>query len=120
MITIPTYFGTYGIYMVFNLVQWNKYFNPNSDENIQNISQADSIRYINSRTATVIIAISFYIAGRACTINYSDTKESNDFLNDENLLVIEEKDQKETMSRGSFTWAIFSSIIFAACLDSFA
>jgi len=38
MITIPTYFGTYGIYMVFNLVQWNKYFNPNSDENIQNIS----------------------------------------------------------------------------------
>lgn len=92
MIAIPTYSATYGLYFAFNLMNWNKYFNPNSDENIQNISADDSERYLNSRAATIIITISFYIAGRACSINFADNKQNNDFINDENLLVIEEKE----------------------------
>jgi len=34
MIAIPVYSATYGIYVLFNFIEWNKYFNPNSDENI--------------------------------------------------------------------------------------
>lgn len=91
MILIPFAAGMCGVIWFMNYFEDYSANNllANFDENISNISPANKLRYANSRMGTCILAVSIYLATTIIALNFQSKTDGNDFINDENLEMIE-------------------------------
>lgn len=93
MIFVPFALGIIGViyFMDQNETFFIGTFLANYDDNIANITAANKKRYNSSRVGTVVLTVAIYLALTIISLNFQAKSDGNDFINDENLELIEKQ-----------------------------